>query len=58
MTEPVNFIFHIIKVSNFRHRLAFKQVVRFYSPSVYDIGGQINCFLPGGWPYMKIPGLT
>ena len=35
MTELVNFIFHIMKISNFRHKLAFKQVVRFYSPSVY-----------------------
>ena len=29
MTEFVNFIFHIMKISNFRHKLAFKQVVRF-----------------------------
>ena len=28
-TELVNFIFHIMKISNFRHILAFKQVVRF-----------------------------
>ena len=34
MTELVNFIFHIIKISNFRNILAFKQVVRFQSPSV------------------------
>ena len=35
MTELVNFIFHIVKISNVRHRLAFKQVVCFKSPSVY-----------------------
>ena len=35
MTEPVIFIFHRMKISNFRHKLAFKQVVRFQSPSVY-----------------------
>ena len=29
MTELVNFIFHIMKILNFRHVLAFKQVVRF-----------------------------
>ena len=29
VTELVNFIFHIMKISNFRHKLAFKQVVRF-----------------------------
>ena len=29
MTELVNFIIHIMKISNFRHKLAFKQVVRF-----------------------------
>ena len=29
MTELVNFIFHLLKISNFRHKLAFKQVVRF-----------------------------
>ena len=29
MTELVNFIFHIMKISNFRHKLAFKQVVSF-----------------------------
>ena len=29
MTELVNFISHIMKISNFRHKLAFKQVVRF-----------------------------
>ena len=28
MTELVNYIFHIMKISNFRHKLAFKQVVR------------------------------
>ena len=35
MTELVNFTFYIMKISNFRHKLAFKQVVRFKSPSVY-----------------------
>ena len=35
MTEAVNFIFHIMKISNFRHKLAFKQMVRFKSPPVY-----------------------
>ena len=34
MTELVNFIFHIIRIFNFRHKLAFKQVVRFKRPSV------------------------
>ena len=29
MTELVNFIFHTMKISIFRHKLAFKQVVRF-----------------------------
>ena len=29
ITELVNFIFRIMKISNFRHKLAFKQVVRF-----------------------------
>ena len=29
MTELVNFIFPIMKISNFRHKLVFKQVVRF-----------------------------
>ena len=36
MTELVNFTFHILKKSNFRHKLAFKQVVRFLkSFSIY-----------------------
>ena len=29
MTELVSFIFYIMKISNIRHKLAFKQVVRF-----------------------------
>ena len=29
MTELVNFIFHLMKIFNLRHKLAFKQVVRF-----------------------------
>ena len=38
MTELVNFIFHIMKISNFRHKLAFKQVVRFLkSLSIYEL---------------------
>ena len=35
MTELVNYIFHMMKISIFRHKLAFKQVVRFKNPSVY-----------------------
>ena len=35
MTEIVNLIFHIMKIFNIWHQLAFKQVVRFQSPSVY-----------------------
>ena len=35
MTELVNFIFHIMKISNFRHKLAFKQVVRFFKVLQY-----------------------
>ena len=43
MTDFVNFIFHIMKISNFRHKLAFKQVVRFKSPSVYhEFEGRIE----------------
>ena len=29
MTELVNFIYHIMKIFDFLHKLAFKQVVRF-----------------------------
>ena len=31
------FHFSQLKISNFRHKLAFKEVVRFLSPSVYNI---------------------
>ena len=37
MTELVNFNFHIMKIFNFRHKIAFKRVVRFLSPSVYVV---------------------
>ena len=42
MTEVVNLNFHIIKIFNFRHKIAFKRVVSFLSPSVYVVDFKVG----------------
>ena len=44
MTELVNIIFHKIKISNFRQKLAFKQVVRFKVPQ-YSYANNTTYFI-------------
>ena len=45
MTELVNFIFHILKISNFRHKLAFKQVVHFFKVLQYSLNFTMTVFI-------------
>ena len=46
MTERVKFTFQIMKTSILRHKLAFKQVVRFKIPSVYY---RVNWYIDSLW---------